>query len=113
MTDDEINRWAAGKCVDESPEMIELWGDRRKAILATLDHEGEPANDANAAIALCERWGLEIADCLQRGKDYRVRLFINPIGNPPQQAHHGPTFARALTNAACAAKEAMEASNND
>jgi hypothetical protein len=124
LTDEQINRWAA-----ERDGFFDFWttSDSTGTYLYGHVKSNKPhpwpqvlrtgipdyATSADSALALLGRWGMEIADCLQTGDSFKVRLFINPIGNPPQNAHNGATFPRALLNAACAAKEAMEAKSDD
>ena len=106
LTDAEINRWAAAQCV--TPEMVKVWGGINKAIDAFLDHEGEPAKSADATLALCERWGVEIREATNEtyDKQWIVGVASDDVGDG--LVYTAPTFARALLNAACAARHAKE-----
>lgn len=54
-TNAELARWMAER--DVTPDMAETWGGLDRAINAVLDHEGDPTDSLDAAVAWIERRG--------------------------------------------------------
>ena len=99
LTDAEINRWAV--LHDEK-----LFGDWRFDERCVHNY----AASADAALALCERWGYrvyEAGELLLDNREWEVNLF-HPSSVGQHLRGKGATLARALLNAACAAKHTQE-----
>lgn len=95
MTDAEINRWATER------DPMELACGPLPPNCVVDDY----ATSADAALALCERWGVRIVGLYQwaDGTWYATAS----IGYMVREGKSGTT-SRTITNAACAARHAKE-----
>lgn len=106
MTDAEINRWVATQFV--TPEMAQTWGSFDRAIDAMIDHEGDWATSADAALELCERWGIEWKRNVLKTNGRMIAAWGLNVPTHYCAENSRCKFPRALLNAACAARHAKE-----
>lgn len=114
MTDTEVNRWAAER--DGLADWGKSFCNKDRALTAYLEWIGDISNSADAAIALLERWGLEwqkvyqayLTDQNQIRFGYAVYIHCKHDFSHAYEITDTCKFPRALLNAACAAKEAID-----